>query len=340
MKIIASITQELPEDSSDSDEEEESEDDNSEGGNPGAKRAASATTRLGPDTGMASPAQGVQAPFSQQQARRTFPLPVNPMAQSLFLSGTSRLPHSLLQPHQLRQSSSMGHGNSYDLLSSQLHNSRQNTSLLQQPMFQASPIYGSPSLLGQSLLPSSNSLIGNAQQNNVLNNPLMPSSLSGFSSDFACAAVLRAAQMQQQQQQQQGSAAALSAYLHALRSTEEGQESSPQDQLVMQARLMGAPNPQHDDILVQLAEQYLQGDPGVRQYPASTQTQQPQQQASLLSQQQQQQQQSSLLPQQQLLLNATLERQQVNSQIQALLQQIQRRQEGPTDGSFPPTRGV
>lgn len=160
-----------------------------------------------------------------------------------------------------------------------------------------------------------------------ISNALMPTALSGFSADISSAAMFRTAQLQQQQQQQ-----GLSTYLQALRSAEGGaqeymllgQQSQMSQLAAMQARLRGTTNTSDETLrLAQLTEQIRQGDPATRLQ---------------LSQQQQDPQGSSLLPQQQLLLNATLEREQVNAQIQALRQQMQRRQEGgehPADSNAP-----
>lgn len=169
-------------------------------------------------------------------------------------------------------------------------------------------------------------MLGSGMHNTSISNALMPTALSGFSADISSAAMFRAAQLQQQQQQQ-----GLSTYLQALRSAEGGaqeymllgQQSQMSQLAAMQARLRGTTSTSDETLrLAQLTEQIRQGDPATRLQ---------------LSQQQQDPQGSSLLPQQ-LLLNATLEREQVNAQIQALRQQMQRRQEGgehPADSNAP-----
>lgn len=276
---------------------------------------------------MASPSPGIM-PLSQQQARQRQGLPASPMAQTLLLSNASRLPQSLMQSHELRQTAAVGPGRGYDMMAQQLMHSR----------LQGAPFFGTRPLLGQPLLPASIPMGGSGPQNIGLN-PLGQSAGSGLSPDLA---MLRTAQMQQQQQQQlqqQGTSPAFSAYLQALRSAEGAWDpsvvgaQSPQDQLSMQARLLGAANQPVDDALRLV--QYHQGDPGAGQSLASSNFPQLPQQASLLSQRQ-----AALLPQQQQqqLLNADLERQQVNSQIQALLQQIQSRQaDRPRGGRDAPT---
>ena len=319
MKIIPSTTQELPDDSSDSDKEVETK---KGGGTSETKKTAAA----GRQSGSAS--------LIQQPGRQGFP---SPMAQSLLFSQNqaSRLPNALLQQtRQLRQLPAAGHGHPYDLVASQL----------QQPFGVPTPqLFGANPLLGQSsLMGASNPMHGSGLHNSSISNTFVPTPFSGFSADISSAAMLRAAQLQQQQEQQ-----GFSAYLQALRSAEGGAQESvlsgQQSQLsqlaAMQARLRGTTSTSDETLrLAQLTEQIRQGDPATRLQ--MSQQQQQQQQASLLSQQQGQQG-SSLLPQQQLLLNATLEREQVNAQIQALRQQMQRRQEGgehPADGD-PPVEG-
>ena len=139
----------------------------------------------------------------------------------------------------------------------------------------------------------------------------------------------------QQQEQQEG----LSTYWQTLRGSEVGGQESlllgEQNQVsqlaAMQARLRGVPSTLDESLrMAQITDQTRRADPpGLQAF-----TQQRRHQAApLLSQLSDHQ--ASLSPHQQLLLNTTLEREQINAQIQVLREQMQRRQGEHPPGSNP-----
>jgi len=310
MKIIPSTTQDLP-DSSDTDEG--SDDDEKERTSALRRQAAAISTEsVIPGRALLLPPQSMQSFLNRAP----------PTAQSLFLSDASRLPQSFLQSHQHRQASALGQSFPSDLVASQLQQPRQITELI---LHQAGT---DASSLGQTFLPTSNPFFHGAQQTGHHKSFLTS---SHFLSDIAPAAAFRVLQLRQQQQH---SSRAMDSYLQTLGAAggfPEAQLLGTQDEHALQARLLCVSNQSNVDTLrlVQLAEQYRQGDQNSVQRTESSFTQPVGQQ----------QQQAAQLSQGQYLVNTVLERQQVNSQIQHLLQEIQRRQneESEDNCNGPPT---